>query len=247
MRHDIHGTIQFGQDSQKNVLGVGYLEKDWGQSFPSTWIWGQTNQWISTSSVSASLFFSFAVAPIGFGLELPGFLVIFEHNNEFYYFNTYLLSIVDDLAVNNYTNSLSFTVYDLFFEYKLHVSIQFDDANSGTLLYAPREGRMEKIVKEMLDNNAYFDVRFSKLTPTIPMIHDNDSSGQHEYQEDVLFQSRTEHVAFEIHGDTIWLSKQFHRVYSSTYSWCFSLVKILIQYYRFILILITSVLVLLVI
>lgn len=247
MRHDIHGTIQFGQDSQTDVLGIGYLEKDWGQSFPSIWIWGQANQWINASSVSASLFFSFAIVPIGFGLELPGFLVIFEHNNEFYYFNTYLLSIVHNLVVNNNTNYLSFTVYDIFFQYKLTVSIQFDDKNSGTLMYAPCQGRMEKIVKEMLDSNTYFDVHFSKLTLSTRMINDDvDSSVQHEYQEHVLFQARTQHVAFEIHGDIIWLSEQFRYVYERIYSWCFSLVKILIQYYRFILLLIISLFVLLI-
>jgi hypothetical protein len=148
--------------------------------------------------------------------------------------------------MNNNTNYLSFTVYDLFFEYKLTVSIQFDDANSGTLLYALRQGRMEKFVKEMLDNNAHFDVRFSKLIPVTRMIDDDDSSVQYEYQEHVLFEARTQNVAFEINGDIICLSEQFRHVYEKTYSWCFSLVKILIQYYRFIVLLITAILILLI-
>jgi hypothetical protein len=184
---------------------------------------------------------------MGLGFELPGFLVIFEHNSEFYYFNTYLLSIVHNLVMNNNTNYLSFTVYDLFFEYRLTVGIQFDDANSGTLLYAPRQGRMEKFVKEMLDNNAHFDVRFSKLIPVTRMVDDDDdSSVQHEYQEHVLFEARTQHVAFEINGDIIWLNEQFRHVYEKTYSWCFSLVKILIQHYRFIVLLIITILILLI-
>jgi hypothetical protein len=148
--------------------------------------------------------------------------------------------------MNNNTNYLSFTVYDIFFEYKLTVSIQFDDANSGTLLYALRQGRMEKFVKEMLDNNAHFDVRFSKLIPVTRMIDDDDSSVQYEYQEHVLFEARTQNVAFEINGDIICLSEQFRHVYEKTYSWCFSLVKILIQYYRFIVLLITAILILLI-
>jgi hypothetical protein len=148
--------------------------------------------------------------------------------------------------MNNNTNYLSFTVYDLFFEYKLTVGIQFDGANSGTLLYAPRQGRMEKFVKEMLDNNAHFDVRFSKLIPVTRMIDDDDSSVQYEYQEHVLFEARTQNVAFEINGDIIWLSEQFRHVYEKNYSWCFSLVKILIQHYRFIVLLITAILILLI-
>jgi tocopherol cyclase len=238
MRHNIHGTIQFGQHPRTNITGSGYLEKDWGQSFPSTWIWGQANQWMSTSPISASLFFSFAIVPVGFGLELPGFLVIFEHNNQFFRFNTYLLSIVHDLVLNNNTNRLSFTVYDLFFEYKLSVSIQFEDANSGALLYAPRKGRMEKFVKEMLDNNAHFDVRLSKLIP-----QSDDLFVQRRYQEHVLFDARAQHVALEMHGDIIWLNEQFYNMYRKTYSWCFSLIRILIQYYRFVLLLTTTILV----
>jgi hypothetical protein len=244
MRHVILGTIQFGQNLQTNVSGIGYLEKDWGQSFPSTWIWGQTNQWISTSPISASLFFSFAIVPVGLGFELPGFLVIFEHNNQFYHFNTYLLSIVHNLVLNNNTNHLSFTIYDLFFEYKLSVRVQFDDANSGTLLYGPRQGRMEKFVKEMLDNNAHFDVRLSKLIPATSMEENDDSFVHHGYREHVLFEARTQHVAFELNGDIIWLSEHFYHIYGKTYSWCFSLIRTLIQHYRFLLILTTTILVL---
>jgi hypothetical protein len=246
MRHVMHGTIQFGQQLQTDVSGIGYLEKDWGQSFPSTWIWGQANQWISTLPISASLFFSFAIVPVGFGIELPGFLVIFEHNHQFYHFNTYLLSIVHDLMVNNTGNYLSFIVYDLFFEYKLSVSVQFDDANSGTLLYAPREGRMEKFVKEMLDSNAHFDVRLSKLIPVMSIEENDDSFVQYSYQEHVLFEARTKHVAFEMNGDVIWLSKKFYKLYEKTYSWCFTLIRTLIQHYRFILLPMTIILVLLI-
>jgi hypothetical protein len=148
--------------------------------------------------------------------------------------------------VDNDTNQLSFTVYDLFLEYKLRVSVQFDDANSGALLYAPREGRMEKFVKEMLDSNAHFDVRLSKLISAISIEENHDSFVQHGYREDVLFEGRTQHVALEIHGNIIWLSKQFYDIYENTYSWCFSLIRTLIQYYRFILLLTTTIFILLI-
>jgi hypothetical protein len=246
MRHVIHGTIQLGQHPRTNISGIGYLEKDWGQSFPSIWIWGQANQWISTSPISASLFFSFAIVPVGLGVELPGFLVIFEHNNQFYHFNTYLLSIVHNLVVNNSTNQLSFTVYDLFFEYKLSVSVQFDDVNSGTLLYGPREGRMEKFVKEMLDSNAHFDVHLSKLISAMSIDENDNSFVHHDYREDVLFEGRTQHVALELNGDVSWLSKQFYDIYEKNYSWCFSVIRTLIQHYIFILLLMTTILVLLI-
>jgi hypothetical protein len=244
MRHVVHGTIQLGQQAQTIVSGVGYLEKDWGRSFPSIWIWGQANQWISTSPVSASLFFSFASVPVGLGFELPGFLVIFEHNNQFYHFNTYLLSLVYNLILDNHTNHLSFTVYDLFFQYKLSVNVQFNDTNTGALLYAPRQGRMEKFVKEILDSNAHFDVRLSKLIPVTSTDENDDSFVPHRYREHVLFEARTQHVALEINGDIMWLSKQFYNIYEKTYAWCFSLIRTLIQHYRFVLLLMITILVL---
>jgi hypothetical protein len=245
MRHDIYGTIQIGEHRRTNVSGIGYLEKDWGQSFPSTWIWGQANQWISTSPLFASLFFSFAIVPIGFGLELPGFLIIFEHNNRFFHFNSYLLSTVHDFVVDNDTNHLSFTVHDLFLQYKLSISVKFDDANSGALLYAPRQGRMEKFVKEMLDNNTYLDVRLSKLIPTMSTAANDEPFVQDSYQEYVLFEARTQHVALEMNGNVIWLTEQFDTMYRKTYSWCFSLIRTLIQHYKFVLFIMTTILILL--
>jgi hypothetical protein len=105
---------------------------------------------------------------------------------------------------------------------------------------------MEKFVKEMLDGNAHFDVRLSKQIPAISTEENDDSFVQHGYREDVLFEERTQHVALEMNGDVIWLGKPFYNIYEKNYSWCFSLIRTLIQHYRFILLLTTTILVLLI-
>jgi tocopherol cyclase len=248
MRHEIHGSLQIGQHRHTNITAIGYLEKDWGRMFPSTWIWGQANHWIDTNtSVLASLFFSFAIVPSGFGLELPGFLIIFEHNMEYYRFNSYLLSMVHHLTFDNRTNSMSFTVYDVLFESKLRVQIHFKDSTNGALLYAPRQGRMEKFVKEILDNDAYFDVCLSKMIHSNMTSESDDPFEQHGYQEQILFERRAHHVALEFNGNITWLTEQFHRWHGHRFPWNFSLLAFIVRYNRFILLLVVLLLTLIVV
>lgn len=236
MKYDIHGTIRINQSETQTVSGVGYLEKDWGSSFPSTWIWGQANQWENLPATSsASLFFSFALIPWYFNIEFAGFLIIFEHNHEFYRFNTYLQSSIHDLSIDQNTNKISIDIYDVLFEYKLHVSTYCDGIENmnGSMLYGPRNDRMEKFVIEMLTKGIYFDVRLSKLIQNATMNKDdNDLFIQHGYYEDIIFEGRAINVALEITGNVKWLIEKFQEMYEHTYPWNFSLIRSLIQYYK---------------
>ena len=235
MRYNIHGSI----NENENISGIGYLEKDWGNAFPSMWIWGQANQWENHPlTSSASLFFSLALIPWYFNLEFPGFLVIFELNQEFYRFNTYLQSIVSDLSIDNKTNQVSFNVYDVLFQYKLHVTTHCDQSENinGAVLYGPRSGQMEKFVKEILAKNIYFDVRLSKLNQNLTSeTDDHDPFIQHGYSEEIIFQGRAQNIALEITGDVNWLIEQFRKTYENVYPWNFSLIRSLVQYYKLIL------------
>ncbi|CAF4378718.1 unnamed protein product [Rotaria sp. Silwood2] len=226
MRHDIHGSIKIGDYEQTNISGVGYTEKDWGSSFPSAWIWGQTNQWMNATS--ASLFFSFASVPWYFELELPGFLIVFEYNHQFYRFNTYLLSIIHDFSVNNSKKHISFTVYDILFQYKLVVTIDLTDANDALLLYGPRHGRMEKFVKEFLSDSILFDVQLSQLIYT----NTNDRLIQKSYIESIVFEARAQHVAFEMNGDIHNLIEKCHLIYDHLYSWLFPFNRTFIKHFK---------------
>ncbi|CAF3749059.1 unnamed protein product [Adineta steineri] len=238
MKYDIQGSIQINQDEKISVTGIGYLEKDWGYSFPSLWIWGQANQWKNLPSTSsASLFFSFASIPWHFNIKFPGFLIVFEYNHQFYRFNSYLQSIVNDLSVNNKTNQLSFSVYDVLFQHKLHVSTYCDGSEyvSSALLYGPRNGGMEKFVHEILGRNIYFDVQLSKIIQNETLNGDSDDPFiQHGYYEEILFQERAVNIALEITGDVNWLTNELRKTYENVYPWNFSLIRILIQYYKLI-------------
>jgi hypothetical protein len=236
MKYQIDGSFENVTKS-----AVGYLEKDWGHSFPSIWIWGQANQWINLPSTSsASLFFSLALIPWYFNLEFAGFLVVFEYNHQFYRFNTYLQSIVNDLSVDKDTNQLSFNVYDLLFEYKLHISTHLNQHENinGAPLYGPRHGRMEKFVKEILTKNIYFDVQLFKLIQNTTIISNKDAHDpfvQHGYSEEIIFQGRAQNVALEIEGNVKWLTEKFRQTYENIYPWNFSLIRSLFHYYKLIL------------
>jgi tocopherol cyclase len=239
MSHDIHGSMQIDQNEKINISGIGYIEKDWGHSFPSMWVWGQANQWENLPATSsASLFFSLALIPWYFNLEFAGFLVVFEYNREFYRFNTYLQSIVNDLSIDNNTNQVSFNVYDVLFQYKLHITTHCDQSENtnGALLYGPRYGRMDKFVKEILGKNIYFDVRLSKLNQNLTSKKDDhDPFIQHGYHEEIIFQGRAQNVALEVTGNVNWLTEKFRATYENIYPWNFSFIRSFVQYSKFIL------------
>ena len=51
MNHSISGALQINGDTIDFEGGRGYMEKDWGRSFPSGYIWMQTNHF-STPGIS---------------------------------------------------------------------------------------------------------------------------------------------------------------------------------------------------
>ena len=56
MDHRIEGTLLIGNETIDFTNGRGYMEKDWGRSFPSGYIWMQTNHFSTTGiSLKASV------------------------------------------------------------------------------------------------------------------------------------------------------------------------------------------------
>ncbi len=52
MHHHLEGTLEvYGQPTNFSA-GKGYMEKDWGRSFPGAWIWTQTNHFGTDERVS---------------------------------------------------------------------------------------------------------------------------------------------------------------------------------------------------
>jgi hypothetical protein len=95
--HVIEGSLTFEGETIDFSDGRGYIEKDWGRSFPEAWVWMQTNHFdMPGTSLTASI----AVIPL-LGFSLRGLIVGLWHGGELYRFATYTGAKIDDLTVND--------------------------------------------------------------------------------------------------------------------------------------------------
>jgi len=66
MHHTINGQVLFHKEASSEIdftKGRGYMEKDWGTSFPSSYLWVQANHFEDPDTA-----FMISVAHIPFGL-----------------------------------------------------------------------------------------------------------------------------------------------------------------------------------
>jgi hypothetical protein len=83
--HSIEGKLKSNGKEIDFTNGRAYIEKDRGRSFPSYWIWMQTNHF---QEEGISLMISIANIP-WLGRSFDGFLGGFLYNNTLYRFTTY--------------------------------------------------------------------------------------------------------------------------------------------------------------
>jgi hypothetical protein len=93
--HTVAGKLSLGTRTFDFVGGRGYIEKDWGQSFPSSWIWTQTNHF---PTPGVSLMASIAIIP-WMGRTFPGFIVGLLHGGTLLRFASYTGAVTRHLAV----------------------------------------------------------------------------------------------------------------------------------------------------
>lgn len=86
MNHELVGSLHVKNQAIDFSGGRGYLEKDWGRSFPSSWIWIQSNH--LNHPAPASLFFSVARVP-WLGSHFVGFICGFLINGQLHQMATY--------------------------------------------------------------------------------------------------------------------------------------------------------------
>lgn len=84
--HRLAGGLTVNGDYIDFSGGIGYVEKDWGQSFPAAYIWLQCNHFNTAEPIS--LMTSVAKIPYA-GTYFIGFLVGFYFDNKLYRFATY--------------------------------------------------------------------------------------------------------------------------------------------------------------
>lgn len=171
MQHMLSGSLEVNGDKISFDDGKGYIEKDWGRSMPSDWIWIQSNHF--ENDKGASFMFSLARIP-WMGGFFPGFLSFFKVSGKLYRFATYNKSSVeridldDDqllIVLGNKNLRLTVVVY----------------RQAGGILKAPRHGEMDREIKESIVSSM-----------TIELINK---------QGKILFEGTGAHTGLEIVGD----------------------------------------------
>lgn len=93
--HAIRGHLIASGKTLDFTGGRGYTEKDWGRSFPQTWVWAQANHF---GRVGTSLTASIARIPFK-GLIFPGFIIGLWHEGQLHRFTTYAQSKLEQVVI----------------------------------------------------------------------------------------------------------------------------------------------------
>lgn len=147
VNHDINGSLTLNGKNLDFNCGRGYIEKDWGASFPEAWIWVQCNNF-GTEEVS----FMLSIAKIPWlGNFFTGFISFLYLRGEFYLFNTYSNSTFR--LLNNNIDVLEFEVRNRIQTLKVRVQ-----KNSFSDLRAPVSGEMKRGIRESVDSEVYLQL-----------------------------------------------------------------------------------------
>ena len=180
MQHKLSGSLEINGEAISFDGGRGYIEKDWGRSMPSDWIWIQSNHF--NRDPEASFMLSLARIP-WMGGFFPGFLSFFMTGGKLYRFATYKRSSVSLIEVkeeevhielSNKSHTLAVRVY----------------RNIGGILKAPRHGEMDRDIQESIVSRMNIELR--------------DKEGK------VLFTGTGKHAGLEIVGDVAQYFKNNH-------------------------------------
>ncbi len=137
--HTITGYLEINNKKIDFNNGRGYMEKDWGSSMPSSWIWMQTNHF---DMDGVSLFGSIAKIP-WLRNYFTGYIFGLFYDGCLYKFTTYTGAKIIDLKVSK--EKIKLTVEDK--QYRLEINA---DRACGVDLPAPKKGEMTSKVNESL-------------------------------------------------------------------------------------------------
>lgn len=140
--HRLKGTLEINGLTIDFGNGKGYIEKDWGTSFPESWIWIQCNHF---NNDDASFMFSLAKIPWR-GKYFIGFLGFLQNGDHFYTFATHNRSKITNLEQTG--NKLEIGILNKDFTISAAISV-----NQFIELKAPRLGIMDRYMKESVDSD----------------------------------------------------------------------------------------------
>lgn len=143
MKNCITGNFLLNGKSYSFLNGTGYIEKDWGSSFPKDYLWAQGNCF-QNSSYDTSFFLSIAHIPFSL-FSFQGFICVFRYQEKEYRFTTYNHSCLREFSMEENKISIVLTHLDL------TLAIMIEKQNDFPLI-APKNGQMKLKIKESIDS-----------------------------------------------------------------------------------------------
>ena len=139
MDHSISGHLEINGELIDFTGGRGYTEKDWGHTFPSAYVWVQTNHF---SKPGISLKASVARVPWVTG-TFTGFIAGIWFNNHLIRFTTYNRSALKRLKVTDNFMEMVMENHDYIFEMTAPLDL-------ATGLASPVRGLMDGRIEESM-------------------------------------------------------------------------------------------------
>ncbi|HUV03036.1 MAG TPA: tocopherol cyclase family protein [Desulfobacteria bacterium] len=175
MNHTLQGTLEIDGEQIAFDKGKGYIEKDWGHSFPSSYIWMQSNHF-----TDEGISFMLALARIPWlHTNFSGFAGLLWYNGRFHKFATYTGAQITHFEKQE-QNLVRITLEDRHFKSDI-------EAIQGSVwkLKSPHEGTMTHST-------------FESLTSTINLkVYEKTSGGKR-----LLFEDHGRNAGLEIMDDT---------------------------------------------
>lgn len=137
LKHHVEGTINYKNKKIVFEDAIGYLEKDYGTSFPSAYLWVQSNHSIKHTSIFLSL------ATIDLPISFIGIIGIIQMSNHQIRISTYDFAKVKEIRYHEHHIYLVITqkAYKIIMD--IYSYYEFD-------LKAPVSAKMSNDVKESL-------------------------------------------------------------------------------------------------
>ncbi len=144
VRHELAGKLKIDGEVQDFTNGLGYIEKDWGTSFPDSWIWIQCNHF---TQPNVSFMLSFAHIPF-VGRSFNGLIAFLSVNRKIYRFSTYQGSRVTSLDYED-------GVLTVLAEGRHHALSVTVTVEPGSHLKAPKKGTMATTILESMTSRMH--------------------------------------------------------------------------------------------
>lgn len=136
MSHRITGTLLMQGESISFDKAVGYIEKDWGHSFPKSYLWLQCNDFYPEK---CSIMLSLAHIPL-WGMEFTGCICAIHYRGNEYRIATYLGVMPKKTTPEHIVLKQG--------DYCLNIRIIDASAPVSYALNAPDKGKMNRTIKE---------------------------------------------------------------------------------------------------